>query len=197
MRPQPGLAQTFEPVMLATEKYFPHITNAEVDGTPAFAVGDLIERHPAYSQLWRVLGRKDDQIALSNGFNINPVPIEAKLIQDPHILTAIVFGNARIELGILVDPVSRADSSGHELDAEKIKDLIWPTVESVNVGCKSYARIRREMILVASPDKPPERTPKGTAKRRICLKMYAKEIEGLYAAQVGVCPAERPFTERM
>ncbi|KAI0774940.1 hypothetical protein BD413DRAFT_537880 [Trametes elegans] len=53
------------------------------------------------------------------------------------------------------------------------------------------------MILVASPDKPLKRTPKGTAKRRICLKMYAKEIEGLYAAQVEVCPAERPFTERM
>ncbi|KAI0774939.1 hypothetical protein BD413DRAFT_537875 [Trametes elegans] len=48
---------------------------------------------------------------------------EAKLIQETHILTAIVFGNARIELGILVDPVSRADSSGHELDAEKIKDF--------------------------------------------------------------------------
>ncbi|KAI0765730.1 hypothetical protein BD413DRAFT_575067 [Trametes elegans] len=48
---------------------------------------------------------------------------EAKLIQDPYILTAIVFGNARIEIGILVDPVSRADSSGDELDGEKIKDF--------------------------------------------------------------------------
>ncbi|KAI0765731.1 hypothetical protein BD413DRAFT_575072 [Trametes elegans] len=53
------------------------------------------------------------------------------------------------------------------------------------------------MILVASPDEPLERTPKGTTKRGICLKMYVQEVEGLYAAQVGVSQAERPFAESM
>ena len=39
------------------------------------------------------------------------------------------------------------------------------------------------MILVTSPEKPLEHTPKGTPRRGVCIKLYADEIEQLYAKQ--------------
>lgn len=42
---------------------------------PAFATGDLFARHPSSPELWRVAGRKDDQIMHSNGEKTNPGPI--------------------------------------------------------------------------------------------------------------------------
>ena len=38
------------------------------------------------------------------------------------------------------------------------------------------------MILVASPDKPFEYTPKGTLRRQNVLRNYAQEIEAIYVS---------------
>ena len=37
-----------------------------------------------------------------------------------------------------------------------------------------------QRILIASPSKPFEYTPKGTPRRPVCLKLYASEIEEVY-----------------
>ena len=48
-----------------TEVFSPHVTNTDLEGQRAFAVGDLVEQHPTDPSRWRIYGRKDDQINLS------------------------------------------------------------------------------------------------------------------------------------
>ena len=55
-----------------------------------------------------------------------------------------------------------------------------------------------QMILIASPDKPLEHTAKGTARRGVCLQLYAGEIDALYAAEDGESYAgDREFPDRV
>ena len=49
--------------------------NTEFEGKPAYASGDLIAPHPENKELWRIAGRKDDQIMHSNGEKTNPGPM--------------------------------------------------------------------------------------------------------------------------
>lgn len=56
--------------------------------------------------------------------------------------------------------------------------------------------LAHQMILVASSEKPLERTLKGTTRRGVCLKLYAKEIEDMYSFD-GTSLAMREFRERM
>ena len=41
--------------------------NIQVDDKPGYATSDLVERHKSNPNLFRLLGRKDDQIMLSTG----------------------------------------------------------------------------------------------------------------------------------
>lgn len=45
--------------------------NTEIGGVPAYATSDLVERHPSNPELFRVKGRKDDQIMLSTGEKVS------------------------------------------------------------------------------------------------------------------------------
>ena len=44
-----------------------NVINRKVDGRDAYATNDLVESHPTKPGLWRIYGRKDEQIILSNG----------------------------------------------------------------------------------------------------------------------------------
>ncbi|KAI0325861.1 acetyl-CoA synthetase-like protein [Cubamyces sp. BRFM 1775] len=182
LEPREGLENIYEPIMIPTERCFPAVTNSEIDGKPVFAVGDLLERHPTDPERFRVFGRKDDQIVLSSALNVNPIPIEGMLVQDPNIASAIVFGQQRIQLGVLIEPPPHITiPTGDAQKLEEFKDLIWPTIEKVNEISTLYSRIERNLILVTSPEKPLEHTPKGTPRRGVCMKLYADEIDQLYA----------------
>lgn len=50
----------------------------------------------------RILGRHDDQISLSSGFKVQPEQVEARLLRDPRIAQAVVFGSDRPYLGALL-----------------------------------------------------------------------------------------------
>ncbi|KAI0708460.1 acetyl-CoA synthetase-like protein [Earliella scabrosa] len=184
MQPQDLSRGLYEPISLPGEAFSPFVTNTEFEGQRAFAVGDLLEQHPTDPSRWRVFGRKDDQIILSIAERVNPVPTEAAIAQSPLVGSVVMFGTHHINIGILVEP-----AAGHEVDlvdgqkvAEYI-DAIWPAIEAANRELPEFARIARNMILLASPAKPLEHTPKGTARRAVCLRMYASEVEALYAKE--------------
>ncbi|KZT21918.1 acetyl-CoA synthetase-like protein [Neolentinus lepideus HHB14362 ss-1] len=199
MQPEDKLDGIFEPIMIPTEICFPHVTNSELDGKRVFAVGDLLERHPTDTTRWRVFGRKDDQIVLSTGENVNPVPIETSIAQDEHIMSTIMFGTSHIEPGLLVEP-----AAGFEVpvgDKKKLLDfidLIWPTIEKTNVRSPEYCQIKRNMVVVTISAKPLEHTAKGTPRRGVCLKLYADEVNALYAeVEKGMDAANRQFHDRV
>lgn len=49
----------------------PCVFNTRVDGTDAYATGDLLTPHPTKPGYWKVFGRADDQIILSNGEKVS------------------------------------------------------------------------------------------------------------------------------
>ncbi|KAI8993761.1 acetyl-CoA synthetase-like protein [Trametes punicea] len=198
MEPQEGLERIYEPIMIPTETCFPHVTNSQLNGKPVFAVGDLLERHPTDPNRWKVFGRKDDQIMLSTGENINPLPMEGVLVHDPHIASAIIFGRHRIEPGVLIEPASGFSiTPGDSQQLEEFVNAIWPTIEKANARFPAYANIKRNMILVTNSKKPLEYTPKGTPRRGVCLKLYEEEIENLYASVADPSPENRQYPDRM
>lgn len=46
------------------------IVNTTLDGEDAYATNDLLVRHPTKDGYWKVLGRADDQITMSNGLKV-------------------------------------------------------------------------------------------------------------------------------
>ncbi|KAH9851134.1 acetyl-CoA synthetase-like protein [Lenzites betulinus] len=199
MEPQEGVERVYEPIKPRTETAGPQVTNTEVDGQPAWAMGDLLEQHPTEPNKWRVVGRKDDKIVFSTGQMCNPVEIENMLAQHPNIGTAIIFGHGRVEPGILLEPKSDQldGSAGRAEQVEKYKDLVWLAIEKANEQMDKSYPIRRSMILVASPDKPLEHTLKGTTRRGMCLKEYQQEIDKLYETEADESPEKREFHGRM
>ncbi|KAJ7742651.1 acetyl-CoA synthetase-like protein [Mycena maculata] len=167
-----------------TDICFPHALNTTHDGKPAFDVGDLLERHPSDPSRWRVYGRQDDQIMLSTGEN------------DKHINSVIMFGRHHLHTGVLIEPAREyIIEAGNQEQLVKLRDLIWPTIERANSGAPAYARIKKKMIITASPSKPLEYTPKGTPRRHAALRVYSSEIDALYNAEE-VPLADRQFPDR-
>ncbi|KAI0353748.1 acetyl-CoA synthetase-like protein [Trametes cingulata] len=187
---QAGLSRVFELVIVDCPSWSPYVFNTEVDGRRAYATSDLFEEHPTNSDLYRMYGRADDQIMLSTGEKTNPVPMEARLVQDPNVRAAIIFGRGRLQNGVLIQPSEPFDPED-EVMLEEFRGKIWPTVEQINKFAPSHSRIFKEMITVTRPDKPFQLTAKGTPRRHVCLADYAEEIDELYrkvdeSSQAGV-----------
>ena len=51
------------------------VTNTKVGDQDAYATSDLVAPHPTQPGLWKIVGRMDEQIILSNGEKTNPVPL--------------------------------------------------------------------------------------------------------------------------
>jgi hypothetical protein len=62
-----------------------------------------------------------------------------------------------------------------------LKSLIdRPIIEEANENAPAFSRIFKEMILIASSDKPLPRAGKGTVQSKAAIILYAPEIESLY-----------------
>ncbi|KAJ7202281.1 hypothetical protein GGX14DRAFT_654096 [Mycena pura] len=174
----------------------PAILNAVIDGVPALDTKDLVQRHPEDHRFWKIYGRHDDQIIHSNGEKTNPVPIEKIILEDPAVKHVVLFGRGNFHVGAIVFPETPFDPTDTERSIE-FRRKIWrvgfnapqlatdhsfcrPAVEAANRIAPTHSRIFKEMILVASPDKPLQLTVKGTPRRGATLQAYAEEIRELY-----------------
>ncbi|KAF5366031.1 hypothetical protein D9758_006730 [Tetrapyrgos nigripes] len=173
----------FKLVLKKCPTHTPAVLNTVIDGIPALDTFDLVVRHPEDPRLFQIYGRADDQIMHSTGEKTNPGPIEDILTTDSHISAAIMFGRSKFYPGVIIAP--KADKVFDPQDTKKLaeyRSLIWPTVEKANDFAPAHSRIFKEMIIVTHPDKPFERTPKGTPRRNAVLRSYAGEIEATYTA---------------
>ncbi|KAH8099950.1 acetyl-CoA synthetase-like protein [Cristinia sonorae] len=175
--------QTAELVILPGPYVVPSVLNTVVNGVGAYATSDLLEPHPSKPGFWRVFGRTDDQIMHNNGEKTNPGPLELILNQDPHIKASVIFGRGKFNAGVLVDP--KPEYQFDPADTDKLaefRNLIWPSVERMNLYAPQHSRLFKEMILVSSPLKPLTYTAKLTPRRHAIINEYQEEIESLYAA---------------
>ncbi|KAH0586648.1 hypothetical protein H2248_007864 [Termitomyces sp. 'cryptogamus'] len=177
---------TFELVAVDVPNHRIAAVNSTVDGRNAYITGDLFKGHPSDPSLWKVWGRADDQIVLSNGEKTNPVPIENVFTQHPSISKAIVFGHGRSHNGILLQLSNEHVFSPTNAKAlETFRKSITSTVTSANKIASTHSRIFLEMILVAHPEKPFVLTAKGNVRRAQTLLEYSDEIEEAYSNLVG------------
>ena len=54
------------------------------------------------------MGRLDDVIILGSGENVVPAPMETVIMSSPLIGSAVMFGRARSQVGLLIEPAHGA-----------------------------------------------------------------------------------------
>ncbi|OJT12273.1 Linear gramicidin synthase subunit D [Trametes pubescens] len=200
VRPNPGMDWAyFVPIPLLTLNFRPHgdnkfeliimsrpdlplpVINTQIDGHDGYATSDLLEPHPTKPGLWRIFGRADEQIMLSNGEKTNPLPLEKIINADPHVKCSIMFGRGRFQNGILIEPQDEFAIDPKDMkQLEEFRNKIWPSIERANEWAPQHSRIFKEMILVTSPSKPFQFNMKGLPRRSIILAEYDNEVEALY-----------------
>ncbi|CAL1709823.1 unnamed protein product [Somion occarium] len=189
MRPNPQANTVFVPreegkfelVAFADEGWTPMVTNAELDGRPAYATSDLFMLHATKPGYWKIFARTDEQIMLSTGEKTNPVPLEKILLEDPHIKGAIMFGRGRPHSGVLIEPKDEYIFDPHDhTKLARFRNIIWPTVERMNAYAPQHSRLFKEMIVVTSPSKPFLYSAKGSTRRGVIVNDYEAEINACY-----------------
>lgn len=139
---------------------------------------DLLSKctDPGFENLWKYEGRLDDIIVLSNALKVNPLHIEASLQTHPALKGAMIFGKDHTKCGILLEP------KDPKVAADALIEEVWPVLESANSLVPGHARIRKDFVVVGTPEKPFQRASKGTIVRSLTTKDYESEIKGVYRA---------------
>ncbi|KAH9933970.1 acetyl-CoA synthetase-like protein [Epithele typhae] len=178
---RPATDGFLEPVVVGDETHFIAQANTTEDGLDAYATTDLAKPHPTIPGMWKIVGRMDEQIVLSNGEKTNPIPLERIINSDPYVKSSLMFGVGKFQNGVLVEPaMDLAVDPSDMLQVAAFRNKIWPTIERANEFAPQHSRIFKEMILVASPSKPFQFTAKGSLRRNVILKDHHEEIEAIY-----------------
>jgi thioester reductase-like protein len=141
---------------------------------------DLFKPHPTKPGLWRFHGRADDIIVLSNGEKFNPVPSETQVAGHPLLTGALIIGNGYPQACLILEPKDYTDTQ----DPNALIEEVWPVIERANEEVPGHGKITRSMVLVASKDKPFERSPKGTVVRSLSGAKYEQEVAHLHTQDV-------------
>jgi long-chain acyl-CoA synthetase len=165
---------------------------AEVfDSDGFFLTGDIAEIDG--DGFIRITDRKKDLIVTAGGKNIAPQPIEAELKRSPLIDNAVIIGDRRPYLVVLLSPNTEALEQWAETEGvsysstEEITrhptlvEAFAAVVETTNDGLASYEQIKKHTVLplMLSIDDG-TLTPTLKVKRRVVEKQYQDLIESLY-----------------
>ncbi|KAH7318820.1 hypothetical protein B0J17DRAFT_584211 [Rhizoctonia solani] len=179
--PQNDEDHSFELVFVVSNDHKPFELNSEVDGRPAYRTKDLVVRHPFKQDLWKFVGRLDDQIILLNGEKTNPGPMEGEIIKCPIVQYAIMFGRERNQTGVLIELEESANKFYQTKEGRaKAIEEIWPFIERANQTSPTHSRLEKGTVILVDPARPLPRTPKGTIPRSAALKLYTPNIEEMY-----------------
>lgn len=142
-----------------------------------------------------ILGRAKDTIVLLGGENIEPAPIEEKISESPFINKAVLLGQDKKYLAVLIIPdldmlvnYAKENSISYmypedlvetpEIN-EMMSDIIQELISPKN-GFKSFERIFKFKILANDFEIGKELSAKQEIKRHVINEMYAREIKSLY-----------------
>lgn len=144
-----------------------------------FVIQDLLRRRSESSHLEvAILGRNDDLLVLSTGEKVLPNALEMLLSRQEGVKAAVVFGQNREEVGVLIDPeVTLGDA-----ETDHLVERIWSVLQKENISLDRHARISSKgMILIKPSGTTLPRSDKGSVMRRETYDLFSKEIEELYA----------------
>lgn len=189
---QKGVLHVRSPQVMLGYYKKPDETNAVLrDGW--LSTGDLVVF--SLDGAFKVLGRVKETIVLLGGENVEPAPIEERLMQSDWIEQAMVVGQDKKFLGVLVVPDTDkteafAKTNGlayHSIDelvaSDEIRKMIQTEVQSLvsrKHGFKPFEEIYRVHLLAEKFEVGKELTLTLKKKRDVIEKKYRKEIEALF-----------------
>jgi long-chain acyl-CoA synthetase len=165
---------------------------AEVfDSDGFFLTGDIAEIDG--DGFLRITDRKKDLIVTAGGKNIAPQPIEAELKRSGLVDNAVIIGDRRPYLVVLLSPNTEAleawaenegisySSTEEIMRHPKLAEEFAAVVETTNEKLASYEQIKKHSVLplMLSIDDG-TLTPTLKVKRRVVEKQYLDLIESLY-----------------
>jgi long-chain acyl-CoA synthetase len=126
-----------------------------------------------------ITDRKKDILVTAGGKNVAPQNLENALKTTPLISQALVIGDRRPYVAVLIT-VDPAVAEG--LSPEDVEARVQAIVDGVNAELSRFEQIKRFRILPRdfTADEG-EVTPTLKLKRRVCAEHFADEIEELYA----------------
>ncbi|MCX7712795.1 MAG: long-chain fatty acid--CoA ligase [Chthoniobacterales bacterium] len=139
----------------------------------------------------KILGRCKDTIVLLSGENVEPVPIESRLVESPFIENCIVVGQDQKFLSALIVPSLdafrnagiEANSHSEIASLSKARDIINAEIRrliSPQAGFKPHERISDWRILPKPFEVGDELTPTFKLRRHIITERYANLINDIY-----------------
>jgi long-chain acyl-CoA synthetase len=144
---------------------------------------------------FRILGRVKETIVLRGGENIEPTPIEDRLVKSDYIDQAMVVGQDQKFLGALVVPndeqmeafaaenrieyIDKEELVDHEEFREQVRKEIESLVNAKN-GFKIYEHIYRFKIIPKHFEAGSELTNTLKMKRDVITEEYRREIDNLF-----------------
>ncbi|MDP2423028.1 MAG: AMP-binding protein [Bacteroidales bacterium] len=140
-----------------------------------------------FNNCLKLFGRTKDTIVLFGGENVEPIAIEAKLLESAFIDQCMVVGQDEKSLGALIVPslneLQRSGISVQTLEEaannEKVKKLIAAEIKreiSKDQRFKSYEKVRDFILLPKALEVGDELTGKLSLKRYIITEKYKKNI---------------------
>jgi len=165
---------------------------AEVfDADGFFLTGDIAEIDG--DGFIRITDRKKDLIVTAGGKNIAPQPIEAELKRSALVDNAVIIGDRRPFLVVLLSPNTEvleawaetegiSYSSTEEIAGHpKLAEAFAAVVETTNENLASYEQIKKHSVLpLMLSIEDGTLTPTLKVKRRVVEKQYLDLIESLY-----------------
>ncbi len=170
----------------------PEKTAEVFDSQGYFLTGDIAEIDD--DGFIRITDRKKDLIVTAGGKNIAPQPIEAELKRSPLVDNAVIIGDRRPYLLVLLSPnteelekwaaaedikySSTEEITRHPRAAEAFAEV----VKTTNQNLASYEQIKKHAVLpLMLSIEDGTLTPTLKVKRRVVEKQYSDLIESLYA----------------
>lgn len=140
-----------------------------------------------------ITGRKREIIVLSNGRTLAPRPIERLVLADPLIGQALVHGDRRDFVSLLVSLseaerehfASREGLTGLDPEALARHPRTWShveaLVEAVNATLPPHARIKKFAVLIEPLASGASLTPTGTLNRKHAERQHLALLDSFYA----------------
>ncbi|KAF2816413.1 acetyl-CoA synthetase-like protein [Mytilinidion resinicola] len=143
--------------------------------TERFEVQDEFVCNPRCPEReFKPLGRIDNVIVLLNGEMVMPGILEAVLSERKDVAAAIVVGEGRDEVAVLVEPASALLPE----EIEELKKALWPTMVRAGERMDGHARVTSIEIL--PPGKTFPRSDKGAVVRQETYQAFEEEIGLIY-----------------
>lgn len=145
-----------------------------------------------------IKGRSKDTIVLRSGENVEPFPIEAKLVESPYILQAVVCGQDENTLGAIIIPdiyelQRSAENAGEKistvqklLDSGFAQELITREIErliSSKNGFKNCERVSTFFLMEQFQHPEEEFSAKGGLIRYKVLQNYSHQIKAMFSKE--------------